>query len=169
MARNPEKKRAAHRSWCVANPDKVKANSKRDYEKHRERRRATNTAWNARNPERVKEHSHRYYVNNTAKVKERSQKRRVEKAAEVLDARLHKAYGISLEEYTQVLIHQGGVCAVCGGLQQSGKSRLEVDHDHETGAIRGLLCGKCNSLLAFAGDLESTLQSAIDYLRRTKK
>ena len=51
-------------------------------------------------------------------------------------------YGMSAEDYLQLLSEQGGVCAIC---KQAPKSiSLAVDHDHTTGAVRGLLCAPCN-------------------------
>lgn len=59
-------------------------------------------------------------------------------------AHLRRNFGITLEQYTEMLVKQGGVCAVCGGLNPTPTRRLAVDHDHKTGKIRGLLCGPCN-------------------------
>jgi len=52
-------------------------------------------------------------------------------------------YGISVQEYEELLDAQAGGCALCGGTHRSGR-RLHVDHDHETGRVRGLLCYPCN-------------------------
>ena len=51
---------------------------------------------------------------------------------------LEKTYDITVEEYERLLAFQGGRCAICG--QQPKARRLAIDHDHETGAVRGLLC-----------------------------
>ena len=60
-------------------------------------------------------------------------------------AHLKKTYGVSPEWYDQKLKEQGGVCAVCG--RDNGKRRLAVDHNHQTGRPRGLLCTACNMAL----------------------
>lgn len=52
---------------------------------------------------------------------------------------------MSREDYENLLQKQNNVCALCKGT--NGKNKLHIDHDHETGAVRGLLCAKCNSLL----------------------
>lgn len=75
------------------------------------------------------------------------------------DWRLKKTYGLSLVEYNEILASQGGVCAICG-TQSSGK-RLSVDHCHETGQVRGILCQRCNLSL---GHLETYLGPALAYL-----
>ena len=78
--------------------------------------------------------------------------------------RLRWAYGISLEEYDAMLDRQGGVCAICKKKPDAGKA-LFVDHCHVTGMVRGLLCGKCNSVLAFGNDDPDILRAAIAYLQ----
>src|SRR4051812_36221868 len=57
-----------------------------------------------------------------------------------------KRYGITPEKYAEMLFAQGGVCKICKCPPGSGKRTvLEVDHDHKTGEVRGLLCASCNS------------------------
>ena len=61
---------------------------------------------------------------------------------------LRAYYGMSLDEYDTMLAAQGGVCALCDADTPGGGSRsMVVDHDHETGRIRGLLCHACNRLV----------------------
>lgn len=62
---------------------------------------------------------------------------------------LKRRYGITLDQYRDLLKKQGGRCAVC---RQLKKRTLHVDHDHGTGEVRGLLCDHCNRLLGFLGD-----------------
>lgn len=59
------------------------------------------------------------------------------------DAYLRRVYGITEAQYDEVLEHQGGACAICRKPPAAGKN-LHVDHDHKTGAVRGLLCMPCN-------------------------
>ena len=73
--------------------------------------------------------------------------------------KLQARYGISLDEYEGMARRQNGVCAVC---EVSGK--LHVDHEHETGRVRGLLCGSCNRALGLLKDNVDSLKKAIDYL-----
>lgn len=72
-------------------------------------------------------------------------------------------FGISADEYTELLDRQGGGCAICG--TRPRRQRLAVDHDHKTGFIRGLLCKLCNkSVLGGARDSADILRRAADYL-----
>lgn len=70
-------------------------------------------------------------------------------------------YGITQEQYEAKWSAQGGLCAICRGCFES----LQVDHCHETGKVRGLLCKPCNTALGMMRDRIPALQSAIEYLR----
>ena len=85
----------------------------------------------------------------------------------VLKWRLSK-YSLSIKDYQIMLDRQGGVCSICGRNEMGAKKRLSVDHNKRTGAVRGLLCGKCNSVLGFVDDSIERLQNAIKYLESHK-
>ena len=78
-----------------------------------------------------------------------------------------KRYGITLEDYDNILESQSGKCAICDSDSPGGKKgRFAVDHDHETKKIRGLLCGTCNILLGHSKDNTNILLKAIQYLTK---
>ena len=72
-----------------------------------------------------------------------------------------KRYGLTLEDYISLLNSQGNKCAICGG---SDSRALNVDHDHQTGRIRGLLCTKCNTALGLLDEDTCCLRAALKYL-----
>lgn len=76
---------------------------------------------------------------------------------------LRNRYGITLEDYNTMLESQNGVCAACKTPSDTTR-RLCVDHCHNTGKIRGLLCFKCNAILGLSHDSIDILRSAIDYI-----
>lgn len=76
---------------------------------------------------------------------------------------LQQKYALKPGDYERMLADQQGVCAVCG-TSGEGKRPLHVDHDHATGAIRGLLCQPCNLGLGNFQDQIVLLKSAIGYL-----
>ena len=85
---------------------------------------------------------------------------------------LKHRFGITLEEYSEILKSQGGCCALCGAKKNNvrGKRRnwnFSVDHCHTTGKIRGLLCNNCNRGLGLLGDTRESLQKAVDYLTKS--
>lgn len=74
-------------------------------------------------------------------------------------------YGITAEEYATLHAVQGGVCAICRQECRRNGDQLSVDHDHETGAVRGLLCKSCNQGIAHFEDDVRRLYAAIAYLQ----
>lgn len=80
---------------------------------------------------------------------------------------LLRDHGITYDEYLEVLINQNYSCKICGdkpnGLGVNGMF-LHVDHDHSNGAIRGLLCNRCNLGLGLFRDNCKYLSNAIEYL-----
>lgn len=83
---------------------------------------------------------------------------------------LLRVYGITETEYDSLFTAQNGVCKICGNPQQPRKRScglLAVDHDHTTGAIRGLLCDKCNRGLGHFDDSPDLLARAIEYVTRS--
>ena len=84
-------------------------------------------------------------------------------------ANLKKNYNITLEQYDQMFAVQDGICAICGKPEtvknQYGVKRLSIDHNHETGEFRGLLCSSCNFLIGNAKESLLILKSAINYLK----
>ncbi len=77
---------------------------------------------------------------------------------------LKSRYGVSLGDYDRMLAEQEGVCAICR--TSPDIRRLAVDHDHTTGAVRGLLCGTCNRTLAALERNPDWVSTALEYLRR---
>ncbi len=87
--------------------------------------------------------------------------------------RLLRTHGIDGEAYESLLAAQDGVCAICGFPETMKRGehlhRLVVDHDHETGKFRGLLCRRCNMGIGYLKDDPRRLQSAIEYLKKHGK
>jgi hypothetical protein len=82
-------------------------------------------------------------------------------------------FGLPEDWYQETLKKQGGVCVICGkeNIQKNGKysgrvKKMHIDHDHETGAVRGLLCQMCNQGLGCFKDSTDLLTNAIDYLKK---
>lgn len=75
-------------------------------------------------------------------------------------------YNLTIEKYDQLFENQNGVCKICKkpetAIKNGTLARLSVDHDHVTGAIRGLLCSKCNHGLGNFEDSIENLESAIN-------
>jgi len=100
--------------------------------------------------------------NRAAYKKNPEYKKEWQKSKRGLNTKMVRLYGITIEQYDKMNEKQCGKCLICGGTEPV--KRLFVDHDHDTGAVRGLLCGKCNTALGLFGDNAKLLKSATEYL-----
>lgn len=86
------------------------------------------------------------------------------------NAALKSLYGITLKEYNKMFDDQGGRCAICEspetGTNQYGTKRLAVDHNHNDGKVRQLLCEKCNRALGLLNDDLEVILKAYEYLKK---
>lgn len=134
---------AKRRKWTAANPDKVAASRRTYY---------------VANQERIKARSKAYHH---ANLDERRRKARA--------GQIWRKYGITPEDYDQLLRSQDGRCAICGS-SEPGMAHmvvpLVVDHNHDTNEIRGLLCVQCNAGLGQFADNPDRLVAAAMYLLR---
>jgi len=81
-------------------------------------------------------------------------------------ARLRSRWEMTPADYDAMLASQGGVCAGCDATTPGGRfDRFAIDHDHRTGAIRGLLCVRCNRAIGLLRDDPALMRRLIDYLR----
>ena len=78
-------------------------------------------------------------------------------------AKLKANYGLSEANFDELFEKQGGKCAIC--LKEPEDKALHVDHDHRTDAIRGLLCGNCNTGLGLLQDAPEIVNRALEYLK----
>ena len=82
--------------------------------------------------------------------------------------KLRNKYGLEISDYNEMFSLQNGCCAICNKHQSECAKTLNVDHCHETGAIRKLLCTNCNSMLGHAKDNIDILKEGIKYLEKYK-
>ena len=79
--------------------------------------------------------------------------------------KLEKAYGISLDQKLEMFKKQNGKCEICQ-IEFKNFASAHVDHCHNTGNVRGLLCTKCNPGIGFFQDSLSKIKSALAYLEK---
>ena len=113
-----------------------------------------------------KDSSKKDYLNITCK--ECSRKKcsayRAANPLKLRDKNLRRYYGISLEDYLEMLEAQNGRCKICGTEAPGGKGTFHVDHCHDSNKVRGILCHQCNVGLGHFNDNISLLSAAILYL-----
>jgi len=83
-------------------------------------------------------------------------------AADKYAEHLRRKYGLSLSQFEAMLLAQGGKCAIC---KEPFKSRPNVDHQHDTALVRGLLCSRCNTMIGSIERSPLILDSMLGYLK----
>jgi hypothetical protein len=130
--------------------------------KSREAANAYKRKWRKKNPNVDKAISRRRYLRKREEVIEKGKKYYKENKRKTKNDTLLRKYGISIEDYEQMVAVQGGLCAICG----TSAERLVVDHCHESGNIRSLLCNRCNLGIGLFEDNEDILILAAKYIKR---
>lgn len=124
----------------------------------------------ARCKECVSELRKEKYKENRQQVIARVRKYRTENPEKIRDLKLRQAYKITAEEYDKKHNQQNGVCAACGKPEKTvwrGRVvRLAVDHNHQTGQIRGLLCMFCNRALGLLMDDIKIISGLLKYRKK---
>jgi hypothetical protein len=108
--------------------------------------------WRKENPEHLAAYMRAY--------RQRPERKRADR-----DGHLRRKFGIGIEDYERMLEAQGDVCAICKKPRPEERT-LHVDHDHDTGKIRGLLCFRCNNALGDFDEHYDLFVKAADYLDR---
>lgn len=149
--RNPEKAKAQTKQWQADNPEKVRAAGKRWAERNPEKIKAKQKLQRARDPEKMREYQRTFLAKHPGYGRALT---------------LKSKYGLTREQYDEMLASQGGCCSICKAGDPLGKGAWHVDHCHDSGAVRGLLCHQCNVGLGHFKDSPTFLAAAIDYLGR---
>ena len=105
----------------------------------------------------------RFYAKNRDKVRAQSKAYRKRNPDSHMNTSLKTNYGITIEDKRQMYAAQDGKCGACGK-PIAFYAESFVDHDHSTGKVRGLLCGKCNSALGFLDDSSEKVIGLLHYL-----
>jgi hypothetical protein len=122
------------------------------YAQHASHCDATAAKWAKDHLEQRRSHHSRYRTANKDKV-----------ALASLRHHLGREYGLTVEAYESAVSGVEGACEICGEACRTG-GRLSVDHAHDTGDLRGLLCRACNSGLGHFRDDAGLLKKAVSYL-----
>lgn len=108
-----------------------------------------------------------YYRNHQEKInkynREWQKKNRSKLHASCRRHRLKKNFGLTIDQYSQLLEKQNRKCAVCKVFNNSQR-HFPVDHDHVTGKVRGLLCPNCNMAIGMFKENKEIIKAALDYL-----
>ncbi len=112
-----------------------------------------------------KDKKQQYYNDNKERILSLRQKNRKRTKNNHLQSR----YGISVEDFEKMLVEQQNKCYICYiDVQETIKKRLCIDHDHDSGKIRKLLCTKCNTALGLVAENIQILENMITYISEHK-
>lgn len=124
-----ETRKDGFRCWCCSCDNK---RNRKHYQEHKEEYRKRQKTWECNNPKNIAKRCRKH--------------------------RIKKVFGLSVKEYDdlkcKLLLEQNGRCKVCGRHESELTQKLQLDHNHETKQIRGLLCIRCNTRLAYFEDIE---------------
>lgn len=125
---------------------------KQNKENRKEEAKKVRQVYEKKNAKAIKEYWKNYNSNTNLKIK-------------LKEKHLVKSYNISLEELELLKVKQNYSCAICFTNEKDcSRQTLFVDHNHDTGKVRGLLCSQCNSALGLFYDNKVILNNAIGYL-----
>ncbi len=169
-AANPGYANEQGKRWREANRERYRAGKAADYLAKREEYSARNKAWRTKNSDGKRAADKAWRIANSERKRKNDKDWRLANAERLpavkRGAYIKRKYGISPEQYAEMLGKQGGRCAICGGLEPGGfgGQSFAVDHDHVTLKVRGLLCFSCNTGLGHFKDNAELLRRALEYL-----
>ncbi len=146
-----ETTRRAAKKFREAHRDEISAENRRRYHADREKQLERGRRYRAKNVEKERARCRAYAKANPDKARAKH---------------LRATYGITIQCYEQALISQNHQCKICG-LPWADRTRdFQIDHDHATGKVRGLLCHLCNKGLGMFGDKPQLMVNAALYVQR---
>jgi len=151
-----------------ANKEELNKYQREWYQKNKDTVIQKQKAYRDANPEREVLRHKRYREMNRDKLHLMELQRNLVRQRDIQEYRLKK-YGLTVDDFNQLLKKQNGRCAICGTRITFGVGKHAVDHDHVTSKVRGILCGYCNVALGLVQDNMETLQNMIEYLHRNRK
>ncbi len=131
------------------------------YLAHREQERNRARVYRLAHQEERKDYDKAYCLAHKEKIRDKK------KAYRLTHNRLAR-YGLTQASFDHLLMAQGGVCAICGRSDWNG-SGPRVDHDHNTGKVRAILCNNCNLALGLLHDDLNIIKKMGDYISKFKE
>jgi hypothetical protein len=153
-----------HKKWREKNKEKTKEYSRRKYEKFKDVLKERLYKWREQNRNKLAIIDNRYYQKNRTRKLLVNSKYYTDNRDSIVNQRRFQKYGITRDEFDNLLKKQGGVCAIC-------KKELKtpcIDHCHKTNTVRGILCHSCNRGIGLLQDDSNILFNAHKYLNENK-
>jgi hypothetical protein len=142
-----------NRAWSEQNKDRKRLNYEKHYEKNKSQINANSRLYYKSNKDKIKQQQKQYNENNKEHL-----------ARQDKIYFLKRRYNLTIEELQTLYEKQNHKCAICHQTELDLGRKLNVDHCHKTGKVRGLLCGSCNRALGLLQDRAEICLSAANYL-----
>lgn len=156
------------RRYREANREKLNADAAAYRATRRAELAASSRAWHAQTKDKRRVVSKAYREANRDVLAEKKRQYAAANSERSKAWKRERYFGVSADQYRSMLEDCGGVCAICGGVNKSGRA-LAVDHCHATGKVRGLLCSMCNVAIGRLGDTSASVMRAVSYLERAER
>lgn len=182
---NPGQKAAYNHNYYLEHREAIAVHGKQYYAANRERYKEQGKIHRAENKDKIRAYKHMAYKKKhlayTGEEKAYNRERssaymkqyRVDHPEFSKNRHLQERFGITLGDFNKIFDAQHGKCALCGEEMERDKGKtgrkVVIDHNHETGRIRGLVHRMCNLLLGLVGDDTEILRKAITYLEEYRK
>ncbi len=148
---------------CINCPDKKAAAKGLCFNCYNKLLYKTNPEYKRKSAERAKERYEKDKNYTYEKNKQRRLANPVAYKAKMREQHLKRLYGLTPADFAKILIDQENRCKICGTID-FGKKGPSVDHDHSTGKVRAILCGRCNKAIGLMDDNPDKLKLAAEYL-----
>lgn len=161
---------ACGKEWWTRQPDRLKdacwecTHIRLPPEYHRRRATERMQEWRLKNWDAYQVKRKRYYTENREKCNAATRRWQQAHKERVRDNRFLRRYGLTPQQYSDLLTSQAGLCAICKCVLSAAAHGPQVDHCHESGNVRGLLCILCNTGLGKFREDPDMLRKALAYL-----
>ena len=147
-----EQRNLANKTWREKNIDHVKKYSKEYNSKNFEKRKLAFNAWVEKNPERMRE----------LKKNNREKNKLIER-----ERKLKRFYNMTLEDYDNLMASQNSKCKICSKDAADERNKnLVIDHCHDSGKVRSLLCDRCNRTLGVLEENVDLMMKMMQYIKQ---
>lgn len=167
--KSSEQKRQYNKEYKLTHKEYYREYNKEYLERNKEELYSKNKEWRLNNKEWIKEYQREYREHHRERIREMSNayyhrtKNNPGKKEMAHAYRIKTVYNLNRDDFKALLEKQQNKCAIC---KQPFTKTPDVDHDHVTDRVRGLLHNKCNLILANANDDPKILRNAIKYLKQ---
>src|SRR4030042_5864910 len=145
--KNPEDQKRNNKKYFITHREQIKEYKRKYYIEHREINKEKSRKYRLENKDKIKESQKKWKEAHKKHIEEKGRIYYAINKEKIKGKIIKYKYGITSNEYNELFEKQNECCAICGEHQSKFNKAFAVDHNHETGEVRGLLCQNCNNVL----------------------